>query len=169
MSDNYEKCYLCGKPVTWDSFCEEHEAEFRKYKEGLTFRYGDEPNEWAIHTSFILSKHRDEIKMKEKKLITSYQKLVEAYEIKSNEHQKESFSKLLYKIGELQATCEHKDAHWIQEVSKVGIISSYLVKRCYNCNSNIEKLDVPAEVSKELITKFDIIVEEYKNKQSDKT
>jgi len=38
--------------------CSEHETEFLAWKRRLTFRYGDKPNEWALLTSFLLSKHQ---------------------------------------------------------------------------------------------------------------
>jgi hypothetical protein len=91
-----------------------------------------------------------------------YKKLIEEYEAKSLKLQKSCLAVFLHKIEELKKTCKHENAHWIEEISDVGIISSCLVKRCYDCNSNIDKLEIPEEFSKQLISKFDVMVEEYK-------
>ncbi len=55
-----KKCSIidCQKDAGWIGLCDEHETEFNQWKRGLMFRYGDKPNEWALLTSFLLSKEQ---------------------------------------------------------------------------------------------------------------
>lgn len=52
------KCAYCDKEAVFEGLCSEHWAEFEAWKEQQLYRYGDKPNEWALLTSFRLSKAR---------------------------------------------------------------------------------------------------------------
>ena len=66
------------------------------------------------------------------------------------------------KVDKLQKECKHEKTHWIQELNKDGSFKGMLVKRCFVCGANIEKLDTTEIQLEMFLNNFDADVERYK-------
>ena len=69
---------------------------------------------------------------------------------------------MVIELGKLVAACPHSKTHWIQEMTREGILIEKLFKRCYLCGYNIDELEAEPEFVEELLTIFDKSCEEKK-------
>ena len=69
---------------------------------------------------------------------------------------------MIIELGRLVENCSHSKTHWIQEMTREGILTEKLFKRCYLCGYNIDELEAEPEFVEELLTIFDKSCEEKK-------
>ncbi len=65
-------------------------------------------------------------------------------------------------VDKLQAECQHEKTHWIQELVKDGTFEEALVKRCFVCGKNIDKLEADSVFIETVLNEFDASVERRK-------
>jgi hypothetical protein len=83
-------------------------------------------------------------------------KLEQNWELRTLTGEKISPATMITELGKLVAQCPHNRAHWIQEITREGVFSSKLLKRCYLCGYNIDELDVESGFVEQLLTEFDM-------------
>ena len=89
-------------------------------------------------------------------------KLEQKFSTKAEETREKQLLAFFKAMGELQFNCKHEKTHWIQEISKEGIFSVALYKRCFICGSTVEKIDLKTETQEQILVQFDSSVEQAK-------
>lgn len=70
---------------------------------------------------------------------------------------------MLLEMAQLVQNCPHNKTHWIQELTKEGVLTEKIFKRCYLCGYNIEEIELnDNEFLEKILSDFDKAVEEKK-------
>jgi uncharacterized Fe-S cluster-containing MiaB family protein len=69
---------------------------------------------------------------------------------------------MLLELAKLVGQCPHNHTHWIQELTKEGVLTEKLFKRCYLCGYNIDEMEADKEFVEKLLDDFDKACEEKK-------
>jgi hypothetical protein len=88
--------------------------------------------------------------------------LEEEIQRKHRKYTSKLYKEFLFKMAKIKEICSHGETHWIQEITKDGIVVPSLKKRCYLCGLNIEELKVEPEFIEQLMADFDKKCEEKK-------
>jgi hypothetical protein len=73
---------------------------------------------------------------------------------------------MLLEMAKLVEQCPHNKTHWIQEMTREGILTDKLFKRCYLCGYNIDEMEAPQPFVDLILAEFDSQCEREKERQT---